>query len=226
MPLYQFVCSWGVLTFGFALPILISEQTGDLFYGLISAALYWAIAFNMMSISEHLKRNETFISLVNILLLVIGWVLIQVEVIYSLAPLILLLALLYQKEQRFKATKLCSKLKLNGDLFLHSIGVITYVSVLYSLDMYRFDLLIAPVLAVHGAMILFLKDRRITTVKYSFGLILLGIVKLALVDAANALLWQKVMLFMGIGVFILLASFWYQKLSSTEKVATPELKTG
>jgi len=226
MPFYQFVCSWGVLTFGFALPILISEQTDDLFYGLISAALYWAIAFNMMSLSEHLKRNETFISLVNILLLVIGWVLIQVEVIYSLAPLILLLALLYQKEQRFKVTKLCSKLKLNGDLFLHSIGVITYVSVLYSLDMYRFDLLIAPVLAVHGAMILFLKDRRITTVKYSFGLILLGIVKLALVDAANALLWQKVMLFMGIGVFILLASFWYQKLSSTEKVATPELKTG
>jgi hypothetical protein len=41
---------------------------------------------------------------------------------------------------------------------------------------------------------------------------LLGISKLALVDAANALLWQKVILFMGIGVFILAASFWYQKL--------------
>jgi len=35
---------------------------------------------------------------------------------------------------------------------------------------------------------------------------------LATMDAANALLWQKVILFMGIGGFILLASFWYQKL--------------
>ncbi len=69
-------------------------------------------------------------------------------------------------------------------------------------------------LAVHGAIILFVKDRRLTTVKYSFFLMLLGIVKLAFFDAANALLWQKVILFMGIGVFILAASFWYQKLVS------------
>jgi uncharacterized membrane protein len=71
---------------------------------------------------------------------------------------------------------------------------------------------------VHGALILFLKDRRITTVKYSFGLILLGIIKLAIIDASNALLWQKVVLFMGIGVFILAASFWYQKLVSAAEV--------
>ena len=86
--------------------------------------------------------------------------------------------------------------------------------------MYRVELLIAPALAVHGAMILFLKDRRITTVKYSFVLILLGIVKLAMIDAANALLWQKVILFMGIGIFILLASFWYQKLANRVEPST------
>jgi len=67
---------------------------------------------------------------------------------------------------------------------------------------------------------LFMKDRRVFTVKYSFGLILLGIIKLAVIDAANALLWQKVILFMGIGVFILAASFWYQKRVSK---ADPEL---
>jgi hypothetical protein len=33
-----------------------------------------------------------------------------------------------------------------------------------------------------------------------------------MIDAANALLWQKVILFMGVGAFILLASFGYQKL--------------
>ena len=109
-------------------------------------------------------------------------------------------------------------LKLNSDLLLHSIAALTYVTWFYSLTAYRFDLLIAPAVAVHGALILFLKDRRITTVKYSFGLILLGIMKLAMVDATNALLWHKVILFMGIGVFILIASFWYQKLVSNATV--------
>jgi len=109
-------------------------------------------------------------------------------------------------------------LKLNGDLFLHSIMAVTYVILFGSLAQYRLELLIAPALAVHGALILFLKDRRLTTVKYSFGLIFLGIIKLAMVDAANALLWQKVVLFMGVGVFILAASFWYQKLVSRVEV--------
>ncbi len=67
-------------------------------------------------------------------------------------------------------------------------------------------------------MILFLKNRNTTTIKYSFLLISLGIMKLALIDAANALLWQKVLLFMGIGIFILFASFSYQKLM--EKMST------
>jgi hypothetical protein len=97
-------------------------------------------------------------------------------------------------------------------MFLHSIGAISYVVLFASLTRYQLDLLIAPALAVHGALILFLKGRCLTTVKYSFGLMLLGIGKLAIIDAANALLWQKVILFMGVGVFILAASFWYQKL--------------
>lgn len=215
---YQFVCSWAVLTFGFAIPIFIGDQTDSLLYGVISAALYWSLAFNVMSLSEHLKRNENFITVVNLFLLITGWVLIQDKASYALVPIIFLAATLYQKQYRFKESRLDKMFKLNGDLFLHSVAVMTYVSLLYSLEIHRLDLLIAPVLAVHGAMILFLKDRRITTVKYSFGLILLGITKLAMIDAANALLWQKVMLFMGIGVFILLASFWYQKISSKDEV--------
>ncbi len=216
--IYQFVCSWAVLTFGFAIPTFIGDQTYDFSYWvIISAAVYWSFAFNVMSLSDHLKRNESFITVVNLLLLITAWGLMQFNAGYALVPLIFLVAMLYQKQRRFKQSTLNKMLKLNGDLFLHYIVAITYVSLLYSLEMYRLDLLISPILAVHGAMILFLKDRRITTVKYSFALILLGIVKLAIIDAANALLWQKVMLFMGIGIFILLASFWYQKISNNDE---------
>ncbi|NQY49264.1 MAG: DUF2339 domain-containing protein [Colwellia sp.] len=218
--LYQFICSWGILTLGFAIPNLIGSQADSLFYGIIIAAIYWGAAFNSLNLSEHLKRNEFFVITVNLLLLIGAWLLILPQSSYVIVPVIFIIACLYQKEYKFSHNKLGKKLQLNGDLFLHSIAAITYVILLYSFEMYRVELLIAPALAVHGAMILFLKDRRITTVKYSFALILLGIVKLAMIDAANALLWQKVILFMGIGIFILLASFWYQKLANRVEPST------
>ncbi len=213
-PIYQFICSWGVLSVGLALPNFVGTQTHSLFFGVIVAVIYWASAFNMLNVSGHLKRNETLITIVNAILIVGSWLLMPSNANYALVPTVFLISALYHKNTRFKRSRLGDILKLNGDILLHSITVITYVILLDSLSGYRLDLLIAPVLAVHGALILFLKDRRLTTVKYSFLLILLGIVKLAMIDAANALLWQKVVLFMGIGVFILVASFWYQKLVS------------
>jgi hypothetical protein len=210
--IYQFICSWGVLSLGFAIPNIVFSQTNSLFYGVIIASLYWAMAFNLTSLSAHLKRNETFIITVNLLLVIGAWFLVSTNAFYAIVPVIFLTTALYKKEHMFKYSRLGLALKLNADLFLHSIAAISYVTLFASLATYRLDLLISPALAIHGALILFLKDRRLTTVKYSFSLISLGIIKLAMIDAANALLWQKVILFMGVGVFILFASFWYQKL--------------
>jgi hypothetical protein len=219
-PLYQYICSWGVISFGFATSNIVWLQTDSLFYSLIVAALYWCTLLNTVHLSGHFKRNETFITVVALLLVAGSWLLIPSNANYVLVPVIFLLAALYQKEQRFVHSILGKKLTLNSDIFLHSIAGVSYVILFAVLTEYRLDLIIAPALAVHGALILFLKDRRLTTVKYSFGLMLLGIIKLAMVDASNALLWQKVILFMGIGVFILGASFWYQKLvSSVEQKA-------
>ncbi len=213
--LVQFICSWGVLSLGFAIPNIIGFQTNNLFYAVIIASLYWAIVFNALNISAHLKRNEIFIITANLLLVIGSWFLVSSNELYVLAAIIFLASTLYQKENKFKQSLLGKKLQFNADLFLHSIAAITYVTLFFALAQYRMDLLISPILAIHGALILFLKDKRLTTVKYSFGLIFLAIIKLSLVDAANALLWQKVILFMGIGVFILVASFWYQKLVSS-----------
>ncbi|GAA6171419.1 hypothetical protein NBRC116592_10890 [Colwellia sp. KU-HH00111] len=216
--LYRYVCSWGLFSLGFALPNIVGFHTSSLLYGGVIAAVYWALAFNALTLSAHLKRNETTIMVINLLLVVGAWFMTLSSAEYAIIPVIFLMAALYQKQQRFKQSKLGGMLKLNGDLLLHSVGAITYITLCYGFSNYRLELLIAPALAVHGALILFLKDRRITTVKYSFGLILLGIVKLSLVDAVNAVLWQKVILFMGIGVFILIASFWYQKLVNSAVV--------
>jgi hypothetical protein len=213
-PIYQFICSWGVVSLGIAVPAIVGFQTNSLLYGLVFASAYWSLAFSCIHTSSHLNRNEIFITASALILVLVSWVLIPSSFGYALMPTIFLLSTMYQKEARFKRSKLNDLFKTHGDLFLHSVLAVTYVVLLYSLTEYRVELLIAPVLAIHGALILFLKDRRLTTVKYAFALMSLGIVKLAFIDAANALLWQKVILFMGIGVFILGASFWYQKLIS------------
>jgi len=216
--IYQFICSWGIFSLGTSIPMMLGFLTSNLFYGLLVASIYWSLAFNRLSLSEHLKRNELLITLASLILVVLGWVLTFYEPRYAGLAIIFILAATYNKETLFKASRLAVLLKSNTDLFLHSIMAITYVTLFAALSEFRLDLLIAPLLAVHGALLLFLKDRRITTVKYSFVLIILGIAKLAMIDAASALLWQKVVLFMGIGLFILAATFWYQKLVNNTAV--------
>ena len=216
--IYTFVCSWGLIATGFALPIYIGVEANSIFIIVGLMTLYWAILFNTIELSRHFKNNEFFITITNLSLLVVGWLMTFESANYAVMPCLFLLAAIYQKDKRFKQGILAKKIGAYSDLLLHSFGAITYTLLLMSLTSYRLDLLIAPALAVHGALILFLKDKRLTTVKYSFVLILLGIIKLALIDAANALLWQKVVLFMGIGVFILAASFWYQKMVNTNEV--------
>lgn len=215
--LSQFICNCGVFFFGFAIPVFVGSQTNSLLYGALVAYCYWVIAFYMLNISLHLKRNEIMVTIVNNLLIVEAWLMTPLDVGYICGPILFLLAAIYQKNIKFKNSQLGGYLGLNRDIYLHSITAITYVIFFASLSQYRLDLLIAPALAIHGALILFTKDRRIITVRYSFGLILLGIMKLELVDVANALLWQKVILFIGMGGFILTASFWYQKLVSKIK---------
>jgi len=212
--IYQFICSWGVLSLGFALPNIIAFQADSLFYSVIIATLYWSVLLNVSHLSAHLKRNETFITIINLALVLGAWLLISSNASYVFVPVVFLLATIYQKDQRFINTFLVKNLKLNSDVFLHSVAAISYIALFASLNEYQLDLIIAPALAVHGALILFLKNNSLTTVKYSFCLMLLGIAKLAMIDASNALLWQKVILFIGVGVFILAASFWYQKLVS------------
>lgn len=214
--LYWFICSWALISLGFAVPIFVGLQVNNIFITALLIAVYWVMAFNRIKLSTHLKRNELFISVINVLILLVAWLLTDFKAYYAVLPCLFLFACLYQKESRFKHYLIGKLFGSHCDLLLHSIAAITYSLWLVSLTQYRLDLLIAPVLAIHGALILFLKDKSLTTVKYSFVLISLGIGKLALIDAVNALLWQKVILFMGIGIFILLASFGYQKMISKE----------
>lgn len=211
--LCKFISHCGVISLGFALPSILGLHSESLLIGLVSASLYWSLLLSMLNRFEFMRKSERFVILINTLLIVSAWWLTFEDAWFVVLPLIFLVAAISQRKTFFgdnSLGKICGEYSV---LFLHTLAVITYTTFLASLIEYRLDLFISPVLAVHGAFILFLKDKRIFTVKYSFCLIGLGILKLALIDAANALLWQKVILFMGIGIFILVASFWYQKLT-------------
>lgn len=223
-PLSKFICSWGLISLGLSIPSMIGFHTDSLLIGLVIASMLWVSYLSLVNRSNYFKSNETFITVINAILIVLAWLLTIDNPMFICIPILFLLTTTYQKKTLFFNTQLGTLFGLNTDLFLHSIMTISYVTLFSSLAEYRLHLLIAPALAIHGALILFMKDRRVFTVKYSFGLILLGITKLALIDAENALLWQKVILFMGIGIFILAASFWYQKIITrvdTELMETP-----
>jgi len=222
--LYQFAYILGQLALGFALPAWVLEHDTNMILGLITASLYWGLLFSRAVQSKYIVPITIFIYAISGWLVLIAWVLTLNSPYYVIIPMVYIGFGLRDKKQLVQQLGIEKLLNKNGELLFHLVGAVTYVCLFVGLDYYRLDLLIAPVLAVHGALILFMKDRSLISVKFSFGLIFIGILKLGLIDAQNVLLWQKVMLFMGIGIFILGASFWYQKLIKSTDLSIDNLE--
>lgn len=89
------------------------------------------------------------------------------------------------------------------------------ISGMFLLETWQLALLISPWLILQGSYLFFIHKHNTFVSKLALGFIFLGLLKLGLVDAANALLWQKVALMIGIGMFMLAAAFTYQKRLST-----------
>ena len=220
--------SWALNTVGLMLAITLGLEFDSLLIPLIIVSL-----FSIAVIGAHQRfalcaSNRAFHLLYLAIASVSSWQLLSAQssgaglsgvyhVLYVISPVLILLSAWIMKNRGLLPFNAKQKTATqNIELGMHTYLLITYVLTCLALDYYAMSLAVAPLLAVHGAAILFLKNRTKMTVRYSFGLILLGIAKLALIDTANVVLWQKVMLFIGIGVFILFASFWYQKLVSKD----------
>ena len=82
---------------------------------------------------------------------------------------------------------------------------------LFILEGWQLSLLIAPWLILQGSYLFFAQKQSPGITTFALGLVFLGLLKLGFIDAANALLWQKVVLLIGIGIFMVSAAFAYQK---------------
>lgn len=208
-----FIITSGVFIIGIALPVATGLLSNNIYVAYSVATLYWLTNLAWVNKTIYLHRNATVIMLVNSLLVIAAWKLTLLSgAQYTIMPIGLLLLLTYQYKQKQRMKLLNSLVGQQIDLFLHAILAITYTTLLYSLSLYKLNLLVAPALVIHGIVILLAMSDRINKVKFGFTLMLLGIAKLAIFDAANTQLWQKVILFIGIGVFLLFSAFWYQKL--------------
>ena len=112
--------------------------------------------------------------------------------------------------------------RLNLRLFTDSQNGYTLQHILFAtsgailLNKWDLALLISPWLILQGSYLFFTHKHSKFVAKLALGFIFVGLLKLGFVDAANALLWQKVALMIGIGLFMLGAAFIYQKrLSQT-----------
>jgi len=84
-------------------------------------------------------------------------------------------------------------------------------SLYFLLDLWHLSMLITPWLIVQGSYVFFARQQSTIISKLALAFMLAGLLKLGFIDAANALLWQKVALMIGIGGFMLVAAFVYQK---------------
>ncbi|MFT6268037.1 MAG: hypothetical protein ACJAVV_000842 [Alphaproteobacteria bacterium] len=225
---FNFVLNGAINVTGFMLAIICALQFDSLAPAIIIISIYSLIVIGFHQRYELCKENKGFHFSYLIMASFASWALMFIStvftsngsIVYAIAPVIILLvSFLLNKRKMLPVSEKLSASTMPIELHMHTYLLVTYVLSCLALHKFGLDLAIAPLLAIHGATILFLKNRTKTTVRYSFALILLGITKLALIDTANVVLWQKVMLFIGIGVFILLASFWYQKLVSKDAEA-------
>jgi hypothetical protein len=222
---FGFINHWAINTVGLMFAMSFASYFNSLLLPLLVISIYSVGVIGMHYRFALCLENKSWHMFYLAAVSIVAWLALLTEFTFSKANSILftivpafILASFFVLKQRNRLP-LTDKLVPNNQTFelgMHSYLLITYVLSCLALNDYSMSLAIAPLLAVHGATILFLKSRTTITVRYSFSLILLGIAKLALIDAANVMLWQKVMLFIGIGVFILFASFWYQKLVSKD----------
>ena len=99
--------------------------------------------------------------------------------------------------------------------------IIFAISGAFLLSKWQLGLLISPWLILQGSYVFFTHKHSKFVAKLALGFIFVGLLKLGFVDAQNAILWQKVALMIGIGLFMIAAAFIYQKRLSQSNTDNP-----
>ena len=205
-----FIFTTALVSFGFAIPILAVQMNAHAELAWQIFALYWLSCFVLARKAKRLWQNERLITLMSLLALVLSWGLSADNVHFSIIPFYFAMAcLIRHRANTYQKSWLSKWFKPHHSLFLHTLAIASYVAWCFGA---KLSILIGPALAAHAIGILLMTKANLATIRFAFLLIFSGVLKIAFVDAVTSSQGEKVLLFVGVGGAILLASFWYQKL--------------
>ncbi len=208
----EFLFTTALISFGFAVPIFAVKVFAVSEMAFHIAALYWLSCFVFARHAKPLWQNERLITLMSLMILVLSWGLALDQIHFAVIPLYFASACLVRhRVNSYHKSRLSKYFKPHHDLFLHTLAAASYTAWLSGVEL---SILTGPALAAHAIGILLLTKPNLAAVRYAFLLIFTGVLKIAFVDAVTSTQGEKVLLFVGVGGFILFASFWYQRLLS------------
>jgi hypothetical protein len=175
-----------------------------------------------------LLRNRTTLGYLCYLSLFCSWLGITATGSYNgiSSSLWVLLSLVISLTFLIKAEALTSlhlKLSTDSQTGYTLQHILFAISGAFLLTKWELALLVSPWLILQGSYLFFTNKHSKFVAKLAFGFIFVGLLKLGFIDAANALLWQKVALMIGIGLLMLAAAFLYQKRLS-QSIAVQSIK--
>lgn len=204
-----FLLSSIIIITGLILPTFSGVKTESLLVGLVVVAVYWLSIYLNPGKQVALKLNHQKSLIINRGIFFISLLAMSVNSWLVSVPLIYLaIGLLLHQDKLIYF----SSLGWHKNSQRHALIALTYTFFIFGFGTHQAALFFGPLMAIHGVFVV-LQDRSHPSVtKLGFGLLAIGIIKIAVWDVNATELWQKVLMFIGIGCFLLIASFWYQKL--------------
>jgi hypothetical protein len=206
------LASMGLFYLGACISACFAYYT-SLSVGLFVYSLYLFALLLVSDAKPVTKRNIK--TIVNCLLVGIpaSWLLLSLDgdkasSLYVISNVGLLLLCLFRVSNAGKALGRVVGLKESTVIVFHVAIALSYLQLFVSWDLM---LLASPGLIIHGSVLLFSDSSNKKVAKMALLYIFVALIKLAFIDAENAILWQKVVLLIGIGCFMLFAAFVYQK---------------
>lgn len=194
---------------GVILPTALVFETWSPAIGVVVASIYWLTIFINPLSSLVLRRNRQLALMVNRSVFLISLFATYYQAWSVCVPLAYLLVSWLLRQHKLTHY---FRIGLHKNSQAHIMLALTYSALLLGFESAQALLLFGPALAIHGVIVV-LQDRSHPSVtKLGFVFLALGIIKIAILDVNTSELWQKVLMFIGIGCFLLIASFWYQKL--------------
>jgi hypothetical protein len=217
------LASMGLFYLGACISVCLVYYT-SLSVGFLSYSIYLFALLFVSDTTPLLKRNGRVI--VNCLLIGIptSWLLLSFDnstasALYVMSNIGLMLLCLFKVLGAGKVISRMIGLKETTIIVFHVAIALSYLQLFASWDLM---LLTSPGLIIHGSVLLFSDSNNKNLAKMAMLYIFIGLIKLAFIDAENAILWQKVVLLIGIGCFMLFAAFVYQKRHNQLENSTAE----